>query len=54
MDLNLLNIFIQGFLEGGDRVLHGLLPLFQISLGLGLIFFQGGPGQIQKLLIVAE
>ena len=51
--LHLLGIAIQGILQGGHQGLHGLLPLGQIPLGLGLKFFQGGPGQIQKLLIIA-
>ncbi len=51
--LHLLGISIQRILQGGDQGLHGLLPLGQIPFSLGLKFFQGGPGQIQKLLIVA-
>ena len=52
--LDLLDVFFQGFLQGGYGAIHGLLTLFQISLGLGLIFFQGGPGQVKKLLIIAS
>ena len=51
--LHLLGIAIQRILQGGHQGLHGLLPLGQVPLGLGLKFFQSGPGQIQKLLIVA-